>query len=830
MKFTLSWLKDHLDTTAPLAEILAALTDLGLEVEGVEDPAETLGGFTVCRVIEAVQHPNADKLRLCRVETWPNGPGRPSEEIQVVCGAPNARTGMIGVFAAPGMHIPGTGVDLKPGVIRGVESNGMLCSERELMISDDHTGVIELTDDAPMGVPYIDYAGLNDPMIEIAVTPNRPDALGICGIARDLAARGIGELITPQIETVPGTFESPIEVTLKDDVADKACPLFVGRYIRGVTNGPSPGWLQKRLRAIGLRPISALVDITNFVTYDRNRPLHVFDADKVKGDIHVRLSRPGESLMALDDKSYEFDDAMTMICDDAGPEAIGGIMGGLHSGCTAETVNVFIEAAYFDPVRTAASGRKLRINSDARYRFERGVDPDFTPVGMELATRMILDLCGGEPSEVVTAGSVPDTRRSYALHPERVAGLVGMEISREEQIRILTALGFEVVDPIEAAAAAAALAMGAMPALPDDALAVSPPSWRPDVQGEADLVEEIARIASLSKLEIKPLRRTHSGVIAPTLTAQQRRESQTRRQLAGLGLNEVVSYSFVSATEAQLFGGGGAALKLENPISSEMSDMRPSLLPGLLAAAARNQARGFGDLGLFEVGPVFHGGEPGEESLQAGAVRIGATARREWTGTRRAVDLYDAKADAEAVLTALGAPVDKLMVAREAPAWYHPGRSAALKLGPKNTLAVFGELHPKVLRAMDVRGPAAAITLFIENLPSRKAKSAARPALAVSDYQAVERDFAFVVEERVTAEAVLRAARGADKKLIERASVFDVFSGGKAAKQFGEGRKSVAISVRLQPTEGTLTDAEIEAVAGRIVAAVAKATGGGLRG
>ena len=829
MKFTLSWLKDHLETQTPLEEILTALTDLGLEVEGVEDPATSLGGFTVCRVIEAMAHPNADKLRLCRVETWPNGPHAPSEEVQVVCGAPNARTGLVGVFAAPGLHIPGTGVDLKPGVIRGVESNGMLCSERELMISDDHEGIIDLPGDAPMGVRYIDYAGLNDPVIDIAITPNRPDALGIAGIARDLAARRLGKLITPAVETVPGGFESPIKVRLEDDVAGKACPLFVGRYIRGVKNGPSPKWLQKRLRAIGLRPISALVDITNFITIDRGRPLHVFDAAKVTGDIHVRLSRPGETLEALDDKSYRFDDAMTLICDDAGPQGIGGVMGGLHSGCSAETVNIFVEAAYFDPVRTAATGRKLRINSDARYRFERGVDPEFTPVGMELATGMILDLCGGEASEVVVAGTVPDTRRSYALDLERVARLVGLEIGREEQIRILTALGFAVTDPIEALAAAAALAMGAVPTMTGDALSVSPPPWRPDVRGEADLVEEIARIASLSKLEARPLPRARAGVSAPTLTPMQKRESVARRQFASLGLNEIVSYSFVSGAEAALFGGGQAALKLENPISSEMSDMRPSLLPGLLAAAARNQARGIPDLGLFEIGPAFHGGEPGEQSLQASAVRVGATAPRDWAGTRRPVDLYDARADAEAVLAAIGAPVAKLTVVREAPEWFHPGRSAALKLGPKNTLAVFGEIHPKVLRAMDVKGPAVAVTLFLDNVPPRKAGSAARPALVVSDLQAVERDFAFVVDERVEAEAVLRAARGADRKLIERAAVFDVFQGARAVEQFGPGKKSVAISVRLQPTAGTLTEAEIEAVAERVVAAVAKATGGSLR-
>ncbi|HUS55145.1 MAG TPA: phenylalanine--tRNA ligase subunit beta, partial [Thermohalobaculum sp.] len=572
-----------------------------------------------------------------------------------------------------------------------------------------------------------------------------------------------------------------------------------------------------------------LVDITNYITYDRGRPLHVFDADKVTGGIHVRLSRSGETLAALDDKTYAFDDAMTLICDDAGPEAIGGIMGGLRSGCTAETVNVFVEAAYFDPVRTAATGRKLRINSDARYRFERGADPEFTPVGMELGTRMILDLCGGEPSETVVAGAIPRTERSFSLDSRRVVSLVGMDIDREEQIRILTALGFEVIDPIEALATAAALTMGAIPSMVDDALTVLPPPWRPDVRGEADLVEEIARVASLSKLVSRPLARTHTGVSAKTLTRTQKRESMTRRQLATLGLNEIVSYSFVSEAQAALFGGGAAALKLENPISSELSDMRPSLLPGLLAAVARNQARGFADLGLFEVGPAFHGGEPGEQARQASAVRIGTTAARDWAGTRRPLDLYDAKADAEATLAALGAPIGKLMLAREAPEWFHPGRSAVLKLGPKNILAVIGELHPKVLLAMDVKGPAVAMTLFLENLPPHKVKSAARPTLEVSDFQAVERDFAFVVDERVEAEAILRAAQGSDKKLIDRVSVFDVFEGGRAAEQLGAGRKSVAISVRLKPMAGTLTEAEIETVAARVVDAVCKATAGELR-
>ena len=812
MKFTLSWLKDHLETSASVGEIAEALTDLGLEVEAVENPAEALAPFTICRVLECRRHPNADRLKVCIVEAWTRGPDQPPEQVQVVCGAPNARAGMIGVFAPPGSHIPGTGLDLKPGVIRGVESNGMLCSERELMVSDDHTGIIELPEDAPLGARFAEWAGLDDPVFDVAVTPNRPDALGVAGIARDLAARGLGRLVTPPVEPVPGRFASPVSVTLMDDVKDEACPLFVGRYIRGVKNGPSPEWLQRRLRAIGLRPISALVDITNYITYDRARPLHVFDADKLTGDIHVRLSRPGETLLALDGKTYTFDDSVVLICDDAGPEGIGGIMGGERTGCTEETTNVFIEAAYFDPVRIAAAGRKLRIQSDARYRFERGVDPAVTPKGAELATRMILEICGGEPSELVIAGEIPDTRRSYVLRPDRVRSLVGMDVDPAEQRRILGALGFEVRGTA------------------DGAMEVTPPTWRPDVQGEADLVEEIARIVSLGRLEARPLPRAHAGVARPVLTPLQRREARARRRLAALGLHEAVTYSFIPERAARLFGGGAEALKLENPISSEMSDMRPDLLPGLLLAAARNQARGFEDLGLFEIGPVFTGGEPGEERLVAAALRTGATGPRHWAGTRRPVDAHDARADAEAVLAALGAPVERLQIAREAPAWFHPGRSGALKLGPKNTLALFGELHPKVLRELEVKGPAVAAVIFLENLPPKKAKGTARPPLVVSDLPAVERDFAFVVDAGTEAEAVLRAARGADRKLIADVAVFDVFAGPKAEAQLGEGKKSIAITVRLQPTERTLTDAEIEAVSRRIVAAVEKATGARLRG
>ncbi len=806
MKFTLNWLKDHLETEASLDDILYALTDLGLEVEGVENPADTLGDFRICRVIEALKHPNADRLRLCRVETWPDGPNGRTEEVQVVCGAPNARTGLVGVFAPIGSCVPGIDLVLKPGLIRDVASNGMLCSERELMVSDEHDGIIDLPADAPLGELFINYTNRNDPVIDIAITPNRPDALGVEGIARDLAARGLGTLITKAAAPVRGAFDSAIKVEIDPEVQKKGCPVFFGRVIKGVKNRPSPQWLQDRLRAVGLRPISALVDITNFFTIDRNRPLHVFDAGKVRGDLRVHFARSGESLSALDDKDYTLEPGMMAISDDAGVQSIAGIMGGAATGCTGDTVDVFLESAYWDPVTIAAAGRTLKITSDARYRFERGVDPAFTGEGLELATNMIIDLCGGSASNVVVAGEIPDVARSYRLDPARVSSLVGMDIPKAEQIATLEALGFTF-----------------------DGMDVTPPTWRPDVQGEADLVEEIARVASLTQLKGRPLARLNVGVARPILTPIQRRESVARRAIAALGYNECVTYTFIDKASASLFGGGLDATMLANPISSEMSHMRPDLLPALLQAAARNQARGFGDLALFEVGPAFEGGEPEQQHLEATGLLIGHTGPRDPHSTRRAVDLYDAKADAEAVLAAIGAP-QKLMVQRNAPAWWHPGRAGQLSLGPKNILATFGELHPRVLTEMGVKGPAVAFTVFIANAPLRKAKSATRPALVISDLQAVERDFAFVVDKNVEALTLLNAAKGADKALISDASVFDVFSGAKAVSQMGEGKKSIAITVRLQPKNTTLTDKEIEAVSARIIAKVNQATGATLRG
>ncbi|MDT8857283.1 phenylalanine--tRNA ligase subunit beta [Paracoccaceae bacterium Fryx2] len=804
MKFTLSWLRDHLETSAPLDDILFALTDLGHEVEGVENPETTLGAFRICRVVEAQPHPNADRLRLCRVETWPHGPEAPSELVQVVCGAPNARTGLIGVFAPVGTHVPGTGVDLKPGVIRGVESNGMLCSERELMLSDNHDGIIDLPADAPLGVRFIDYRGINDPMINVKITPNRPDALGVRGLARDLAARGVGTLKPLPIPEIRGGFPSPVTVSIAPELKAKGCPLFAGRTIRGVTNGPSPDWLAARLKAVGLRPISALVDITNFFTFGLNRPLHVFDVAKVHGPLRIHPATGGETLLALDGKTYTLRPGMMVISDDNGPESLAGIMGGEPSGCTPETTEVFLESAWWDPITIATTGRALRINSDARYRFERGVDPAFTLPGLDLATQMILDICGGQASDLAMDGAVPETTRAYRFDPARVGSLVGMEIPESDQRATLTALGFTL-----------------------DGDMATPPTWRPDVLGEADLVEEIARVASLSKLQGKPLRRAVQGVPRPILTPLQTRERAARRMLAGLGYNECVTYSFIDATAATLFGGGSDAVRVENPISSEMTHLRPDLLPGLLRAAARNQARGFMDLALFEVGPVFHGGEPGEQQVQATGLLVGSSAARDTFASRRAFDLYDAKADAEAVLATLGAPA-RAQISRKVPGWYHPGRSGVIGLGP-NTLATFGELHPRVLQALDVKGPALAFTIMVAAVPAAKVKTPLRPALAIRDLQAVDRDFAFVVDRGVEALTLVNAAQGADKVLIESVRVFDQFTGDKAEAQMGPGKKSLAITVRLQPQDKTLTEAEIEAVSARIIDKVARATGGTLR-
>ncbi|MEP3637734.1 MAG: phenylalanine--tRNA ligase subunit beta [Paracoccaceae bacterium] len=797
MKFTLSWLKKHLETDASVDEICEVLTDLGLEVEGVEDRAARLKDFTIGKVVSAEAHPDADRLRICQVET-------DQGKTQIICGAPNAREGITVVIAKPGVYVPGIDTTIGVGKIRGIESFGMMCSEREMELSEEHDGIIELAS-GEVGDRFVDWLAQNDPakvdpVIEIAITPNRPDALGVRGIARDLAARSVGTLRPANDPSVEGQFVSDISVSIDDDTLD-GCPVFCGRLIKGVKNGPSPDWLQDLLRGIGLRPISFLVDVTNYFTYDLNRPLHVFDADKVTGNLRVHRASGGEEIVALDDKTYALQPGQMVISDDTGPESIAGIMGGLDTGCTEETVNVFVESAYWDPVQIAYAGRALKVSSDARYRFERGVDPVFTPVGLDHACAMIIDHAGGTPSNMITAGAVPDVGRAYKLSPARVQSLVGMEIDEATQRQSLTALGFR---------------------LEGDMAHV--PSWRPDVMGEADLVEEVARIASLTKLQGKPLPRL-AGIPKAVMTPAQRREQAARRTCAALGYNELVTYSFIDQASARLFGGGDDKTRVENPISNDMSHMRPALLPELLKAAARNQARGFMDMALFEVGPAFQGGEPEEQHQLVSGLLVGRTGPKDVHGASRPVDVYDVKADAEAVLAAMGAPA-RVQILRDAPDHWHPGRHGKICLGPKKVLGIFGELHPKVLQELDVKGPAMAFTLWPEQIPMPRKSGSTRAALDISDLQAVERDFAFVVDASVEALTLVNAALGADKALIDDVRVFDEFIGGA----LGEDKKSLAITVRLQPKDKTLKDEDIEAVAAKVVEKVTKATGGVLRG
>ncbi|MDZ4734747.1 MAG: phenylalanine--tRNA ligase subunit beta [Rhodospirillaceae bacterium] len=800
MKFTLDWLKKHLATDSDVEAIGAKLTALGLEVEGIEDRAKELAAFTVGYVTEAKPHPNADKLRVCMVDTG-NG------IVQVVCGAPNARTGMKGVFAAVGTHIPGTGLDLKKGVIRGVESNGMLCSAREMGLGDDHDGIIDLPADAPVGAPFAKVMGLDDPVIDIAVTPDRADCLGVAGVARDLAAANAGKIIPFDKSPIAGSFVSPVKWRIDLPGDPTACPYVAGRYFRGLKNGPSPKWLQERLLAIGLRPISALVDITNFVTHDLGRPLHVFDAKKLAGDLTMRFAKQGEKVLALDGHEYTLDPSMTVIADANGLHGIGGIMGGEESGCTDDTTEMFLEVALFDAGRTARSGRALGIESDARYRFERGLDPQSALWGPEVAARLVLELCGGEASEVVTAGTLPKWHRRIEFRPARIAALGGVAIAEDEVLAILRALGF-VVTPLRETRG--------------ERFDVDVPSWRQDVEGEADIVEEIVRVAGYDRIPAMSLPRL-AALPEPAVTPAQKRASMAKRLLATRGLMEAVTWSFMPQAAARLFGGGD--LLLANPISADLDAMRPSILPNLLMAAQRNAARGFGDVALFEVGPQYADATPKGQSLVATGLRVGASGQRHWQQKPRAVDAFDAKGDATALLAALGAPVDNLQVTTDAPGWYHPGQSGVLRLGP-NVIAHFGTLHPRVLKALDVKGPAVAFELFLDRVPEPRAKGTARPPLKASPYQAVERDFAFVVDRDVAADKLLRAAKGTDKALIRQVSIFDLFEGAA----MGAGKKSIAIAVTLQADDRTLTDEEIEAVAAKIVAAVTKATGATLRG
>ena len=800
MKFTLSWLFDHLDTSASLTEIVDTLTRVGLEVESVDDPSRKYDGFVVASVIEAKPHPNADRLKVCIVEAG-GGP------VQVVCGAPNARTGMKSVFSPVGTYIPGKKITLAKGVIRGVESNGMLCSAAELALSDDHEGIIELPADAPVGVAYARFAGLDDPVIDVAVTPNRPDATGVAGIARDLAAAGLGSLKTPAPKPLAGAFDCPTRVHLDFSPADRhLCPAFTLRLVRGVTNGPSPEWMQKRLRAIGLRPISALVDITNYITFDRGRPLHVFDFAKVAGDLTVRRARPGESVLALDGKTYTLEETMVVIADANGVESIAGIMGGEHSGCDEATRDVLIESALWDPANIAQTGRKLGIMTDARYRFERGVDPEFCMPGCDLATGLVLSICGGEPSRIVVAGDPSPPRRSIPFPYGEVKRLLGVSIPRQEGEAILARLGFGVGDGT-----------------------VVVPSWRPDVQVKADVVEQILRIAGVDRAPTAPLPRLDDGVAKPVLTLLQKRTRLAKRTLAALALREAVTWSFVSRTAAELFGGGARSLALANPIAVDLSDMRPSLVPGLVAAAERNARRALSDVALFEVGQVFLGPGENDQRVAAAAVRRGRAKAdgegRHWSGGAL-VDVFDAKRDAMTVLSAFGVSPNAVQVVPGGPAFLHPGRAATLQFGPKTVIGWFGQLHPSALEALDAEGPIVAFEIILDAVPAPKARpTKAKPKLDRSDFMAVERDLAFVVDAGVRAGDIVRAAESAERSLVAKIGVFDVYQG----DGLPEGSKSIAIHVILQPRDRTLTDAEIDAAMSKIVAEVSRRTGAALR-
>ncbi len=826
MKFTLSWLKTHLQTDASLAEITDTLTRIGLELEGVEDRGAALAPFRIARVIEAVQHPNADRLRACKVDTG-NG------IVSVVCGAPNARTGMKAVFAPPDSFIPGTGITLKVGKIRGVESAGMLLSAREMGLGEDHAGIIELPEDAPVGVAYAAWAGLDDPVIDISVTPNRGDAFAVRGVARDLAAAGLGTLKPFAPARIPAAFEHPLHwrIDWPEACPPNACPWVLGRVIRNVKNGPSPAWLADRLTAIGLRPINALVDMTNFFTIDLGRPLHVFDADKIAGD-HLTL-RPGkgESFRALNGKDYVATPEDCVIADAAGVQSLAGVMGGEATGCDEATTAVFIEAALFDPVRIALTGRRHQIVSDARQRFERGIDPALLPDAMEAATQMVLSLCGGEAGPVTAAGAEPAWQRDASLRFARLADFGGLDVPADEAVGALERLGFTVrhrdAESVTVAVPswrndiAASLSLDQAPGL-DPARAAAAAAGAAVTEPECDLIEEVLRLRGLDAVPPVSLPRA-APVPEATITPRQARTALTRRTLAAQGLAECVSFSFMAQAQAALFGDTPDALRLLNPIAADLDQLRPTPLATLALAAARNATRGYPDVGLVEIGPAFQIDAPEGQTLVAAGLRAGATPRS-WIEPSRPVDCMDAKADLWAALAALGVPMEALTITTDAPGFYHPGRSGVVRQGPKTVLARFGELHPRVLATLDLAGPVAGFELFLDAVAEPKRRKKSAPDLP--PFQPLRRDFAFLLDRDIPAETLLRAARGAERNLIAGVSLFDVYEGDKLPA----GKKSVAIEVVFQPRERTLTDAEIEAAAAKVVAAVAKATGAGLRG
>ncbi len=790
MKFSLSWLKAHLDTDASLTEITDKLTDIGLELEGVENPADALRPFRVAKVIEAGPHPNADKLQLLKVDDGA------AEPWQVVCGAPNAKAGMIGVFGPPGTYIPGSDFTLKPAKIRDVESFGMMCSARELELGEDHDGIIELPESAAseVGASYADYAKLDDPVIDVAITPNRQDCMGVRGIARDLAAAGLGTLKPMDITNIARNGAGP-DIAIDDP---EGCPAFYGCTVSGVTNGASPDWMQARLKSAGQKPISALVDITNYVTLDQGRPLHVYDVAKLQGGLVARKAHAGEKLVALNDKEYVLDETMTVIADQAGAHGIGGIMGGAANGTDQNTTDVLIECAYFDPAHIARTGQKLMLTSDARQRFERGVDPAFLEGGVEIATALVQALCGGNASDITRVGEAPTEQRVISYDPEQCASLGGLEVSPDRQKAILEALGFIVGDDWQ----------------------ITVPTWRRDVAGWQDLVEEVIRIEGLDKIPSTPLPRK-PGVAKPTASPGQLAERKARRAAAARGMNEVVNWSFISEKEAAPFGGG--TWSLANPISEDLKVMRPSLLPGLIAAAQRNAARGASSIRLFEVGRRYL---ESSEHPTIGLILAGEKVARNWqSGAATKFDAYDAKAEVIAILDAAGAPVDKLMDFAEAGDHYHPGQSGTLRLGPKKILAAYGVLHPSTTKAMGFKGTAVAAEIFLDAIPLKKKSGHMRDAFAPPALQAVTRDFAFIVDADLPAGDLVRAVKGADKKLITDARVFDLFEG----PSVGEGKKSLAVEVTLQPQDATLTEEDLKGLTEKVVANASK-LGAELRG
>ncbi len=794
MKFSISWLKEHLDTTASVDEIAETLTKIGLEVEEIFNPASKLAGFVTAEVETYERHPDSDHLGLLTVNTG-------KEKLQVVCGAPNCKLGLKGIFAPVGVVIPCYGEELKVGKIRGVESFGMMCSEKELGVGEDHSGIIELPADTQIGLPAAEVLNI-DPVIEINITPNRAECLGVRGVARDLAAAGLGTLKPLKISKTDGKFKSPVNVKIEDF---DACPVYVGRYIKNVNNkAETPKWMKDRLTAIGLRPISPLVDITNYINYDMARPLHVFDADKLKGDIVVRMAKEGEKFVSLEEKEYALDNKSLGICDDEGVQCLGGIMGGAEKGCSDDTTNVFLECALFTPECIARTGRKFAIDSDSRYRYERWVDPKSNILGSDYATQMILDICGGEASEMVVAGSEPNEQRVAYIRPSRIKDLIGMEVSKEKIVEILNHLGFVTSEE-------------------NDKIKAISPTWRGDIEGEHDLVEEVVRMIGLDAIEPESL--PHGKFPKQVLSPAQRRAVTLKHELASRGMYETVTWSFTDSNLAKDFRKGKEPVLLFNPIAADLDEMRPSVLPNLLLAVKNNVARGYGNVALFEVGPEFFGRKPGEQNQVAAGVRCGMTAKKDWIGSARAYDVFDVKADALAAIAAANGPFENAQITLDAPAYYHPGRSGALRLG-KNVLAYFGELHPAVLKKFGIKQRVMAFEVVLSNIPlPRTSNDKAKKKLELSSFQPVDKDLAFVVDKTVPAISLMTAAKTADREFIADVRVFDVYEG----ENLPEGKKSIALALTFQPKDKTFTDQDIENLMNKVIQEMKKKCNAELR-